>query len=187
MRIAVSGSHATGKSTLIAAFLAQRPEYVHEPEAFETLGDDVDLSDSGRPTSLGLGLLLEHTARTLALHAAGARVVHERSPVDYLAYAAASRRAWPEGDAQRFLETQAPLVRASLRRLDLIVLVPLSDAIDARPGEGSRYRRRVDDRLRRMLIDDDLDLFGGADSPRVIELSRHPDRRLAELLRLTSE
>ena len=32
MRIAVAGTHASGKSTLIADFLATHPEYAHEPE-----------------------------------------------------------------------------------------------------------------------------------------------------------
>ena len=30
MRIAVSGSHSTGKSTLIAAFVAECPQYAYE-------------------------------------------------------------------------------------------------------------------------------------------------------------
>src|SRR5262245_25255481 len=106
MRLAVSGSHGTGKSTLIAAFLERCPQYVLEPEAFETVGDDVDLSDSGGPTSEGLRVLLEHTARAMARYPPGAHVVHERSPVDYLAYAAASRRAWAEGEADAFIDEQ---------------------------------------------------------------------------------
>ena len=32
MRIVVSGSHCSGKSTLIEDFVAAHPEYVHEPE-----------------------------------------------------------------------------------------------------------------------------------------------------------
>jgi hypothetical protein len=35
VRVAVSGSHSVGKSTLIAAFLSRHPEYAHEPEAPE--------------------------------------------------------------------------------------------------------------------------------------------------------
>jgi hypothetical protein len=43
MRFAVSGSHGTGKRTLIAAFLDRRPGYLHEPEASETLADEIEL------------------------------------------------------------------------------------------------------------------------------------------------
>ena len=49
MRIAVSGSHSVGKSTLIAGFLSRHPEYAHEPEAFEVLADDVELARSPVP------------------------------------------------------------------------------------------------------------------------------------------
>jgi predicted ATPase len=181
MRLAVSGSHGTGKSTLIAAFLARRPEYLHEPEAYETLGDDVDLASGERPTAEGLQALLEYTARAVSHYPPGARVVFERSPVDYLAYAGRGQAA--------FVQEQLPTVRAALRHLDLIVLLPVSPAgpIQARPGEDGRFRRRVDRRLRGALLDDDYDLLGGGEAPRVVELSALPERQLAELLRLTAE
>lgn len=186
MRIAVSGSHGTGKSTLIGAFVDRCPQYVYEPEAFETLADDIDLTAPEGPGAEGLQALLEYTVATMAGHSAGASVVYERSPVDYLAYAVASRRTWPGGMAARFLKVQLPVVRRCLRQLDLIALLPVSATSPAqgRGGEGAGFRKRVDDRLRRLLIDDDHDLFGDAAGPRVVELSPRPERQLAELLRL---
>jgi hypothetical protein len=187
MRIAVCGSHGTGKSTLIAAFVARRPEYVYEPEAFETLGDDVDVVAPEGPTSEGLHALLEHSVGVVERHGPGARVVHERSPVDYLAYAAASRRTWSKDDRSRFVRDHVPLVRACLRHLDLIALLPLSGKgpIAPRAGESAGFRRRVAERLGRALIDDVYELFGEPWSPRVVELSPVPERRLPELMRLT--
>ncbi len=183
----MSGAHGTGKSTLIAAFLSERPGYAHEPEAFELLGDDVELSASEGPTAEGLQLLLEHAIATLAPYEPGARVVFERSPVDYLAYAVASR-SWPKGERVRFLRRFVPVVRRSLRRLDLIALVPVSRAgPPPRSDESPRFRRRVDEALRRALIDDDLGLFEQGQSPAVVELAPDPGRRLAELARLTAD
>jgi len=72
LRLAISGAHSTGKSTLIAAFLDRSPGYRHEPEAFELLGDDVELSDSEGPTADGLQALLEHTISALTPYGAGA-------------------------------------------------------------------------------------------------------------------
>ena len=186
MRVAVSGSHSTGKSTLIAAFVDRRPEYVHEPEAYEALADEVALTSEG-PTPEGLEELLRFTVSALAAHRPGACVVFERSPVDYLAYAAASRATWSPEVGAEFLRAQVPVVRDAVRHLDVIALVPVSGKgpIQARPGEDERFRRRVDDRLRRALIDDDYDLFGGDGSPLVTELSPLPARQLAELIRLT--
>jgi AAA domain-containing protein len=181
MRIAVSGSHGTGKSTLIAAFLDRRPAYAHEPEAYETLADEVDLAGDEGPTPEGLESLLRWTLAAVARHAPGARVVHERSPVDYLAYAAASRRAWPPGAAASFVEEFAPAVRTAVGDLDLIAYVPVTRAIPARPDEDPRFRRRVDRALRRALLDDEHDLLA-AGGPTIVELPAAPDRQLAELL-----
>jgi hypothetical protein len=188
MRVAVSGSHSTGKSTLIAGFVERRPEYLYEPEAYEALADDIALTASEGPTPEGLQSLLEYTVSAVTRHAPGACVVFERSPVDYLAYAAASRRTWSSASATSFVTTHAPAVKASLRHLDLIVLLPVSDEgpVRSRAGEDTRFRRRVDERLRRALIDDDYDLFGDGDSPQVVELSPFPERQLADLIRLTT-
>lgn len=184
MRVAVSGSHSTGKSTLIAAFVARCPQYIYEPEAFELLGDDITLTSSEGPDSEGLSALLEYTIPVLASHRQGASVIFERCPVDYLAYAAATRSmvASERGD---FLRVHLPEVRASISNLDLIVLLPVSSEgpIAARPGENEFFRTRVEDNLRCLLIDDDYDLLQGRDAPLVLELSPSPDRQLAELMR----
>ena len=183
MRIAVSGSHSTGKSTLIAAFVARRPQYVYEPEAYEVLADEITLIPSEGPDPEGLTALLEYTISVLANHRPGASVIFERSPVDYLAYAGASR-SMTDTERADFMRVHVPAVRDSLRDLDLIVLLPVSRSgpIDARPGENERFRDRVDELLRRALIDDDHNLFEGRDAPVVVELSPSPERQLAELL-----
>ena len=40
MRIAVSGTHCSGKSTLINEFLAAHPEFTYEPEPFVTMVEE---------------------------------------------------------------------------------------------------------------------------------------------------
>jgi hypothetical protein len=184
MRVAVSGSQGTGKSTLIAAFLERCPDYAHEPEAFETLGDDVELAGD-EPTADGLRLLLDHTASAIEAHAPGTRVIFERSPVDYVACAVASR-SWPDGALADFLDAALPVVRHGLRGLDLIAFLPVSArGPAARPDESPRFRKRVDRALGRALLDDEYDLFGGPGAPRVVALPPELERRVAELVRLT--
>jgi AAA domain-containing protein len=185
VRVAVSGSHNTGKSTLIATFVDLRPEYRYEPEAYETLADDVPLDASEGPSPEGLQSLLDYTIAAIGSHAADTSVVFERSPIDYLAYASACRDAWSGPRTRDFLAAAVPAVRAALRHLDLIAMLPVSDAIRPRPDEDERFRKRVDERLRRALIDDDFDLFDDRDLPRVVELSPLPARQIAELMRLT--
>jgi hypothetical protein len=142
----------------------------------------VELTPSEGPTADGLELLLEHTIATLRSYAPGDRVVFERSPVDYLAYAMASR-SWPRGSRADFLRIAIPGVRRSLRDLDLIAVLPLPDRAE-RSDENPGFRRRVDAALRRAVFDDDHRLLAGDESPRVMELSGRPDRQLAELIHL---
>jgi hypothetical protein len=183
MRLAVSGSHGTGKSTLIAALLDSRPDYQHEPEAYEALADEIPLASSEGPSLEGLESLIEHTVAVVASHGTGSRVVFERSPVDYLAYATASHDAWTRASAAGFVEAHLPRVRESLRHLDVIAYLPLSPdgPVAARAGEDEAFRSRVDEMLRRALIDDEYELFAGT-SPEVLELSPLPQLQMAELL-----
>jgi len=185
LRIAVAGSHSTGKSTLIAAFLAKRPSYLYEPEAFEFLADEVELTESEGPTPEGLELLLEHSVAAVGRYRHGDSVVFERSPMDYLAYAAASRRSWPSGSIEGFLSKHITLVQAALSDLDLVVFLPVvSNGIQLREGENRGFRRRVDASLRSALVDDEYDVLGGSGSPRVVELPGNPLRQLSRLLEL---
>lgn len=110
MRIAVSGSHSTGKSTLIAAFTAKRPEYIHVPEAYEELADEIAILESEGPDVDGLTLLLSHTVSVVRSHQRSAAVIFERSPVDYLAYAAASRSI-ARAERAAFLRSSVSAVR----------------------------------------------------------------------------
>jgi hypothetical protein len=160
---------------------------VAEAEAYEILADDIDFASPDTPTADGLEALLRYTVAAVGAHPAGATVVSERSPVDYLAYAAASRRVWDPGTVEDFLMKCVPIVRGSLRHLDIIVLLPVSrrGPIEGRAGEDDKFRKRVDRRLRSALIDDDYDLFEDG-LPKVVALPPDPGQQLAELLRLTA-
>lgn len=182
MRIAVAGTHGVGKSTLIAAFLERRPRYAHEPEAFETLGDDVEMDEHG-PTADGLRLLAAHAVAALERYPPGADVIVERSPADYLAYAASLRVS--RGERAALVEELSPLVRRGLAGLDLVAYLPLRPGgPEGRAEDDPRFRRRVDRALAAALLDDAYDLFG-VGAPRVVALQGARVGRLDGLLRNT--
>jgi len=185
MRVAIAGSHSVGKTALISGFLSFHPEYVHEPEAFETLGDDVELTESGAPTADGLVLLLNYTLASVEGRAGQDRVIFERSPVDYLAYAAASVGAWHSDEIRGFLRAQRPRVRESLRHLDLIAYLPIpTTGIVRRRGESKAFRRRVDACLRRALLEDRYRVFVDGRRPGIVALPPGPGEQLRELRRV---
>src|SRR6185369_9745107 len=86
MRIAVSGTHGVGKSTLIDEFLRVHPEFVHEPEPYTVMVEDFGEEFSAEPCVEDFVRQVEFNIARLHQHAAGENVIYERCPVDFLAY-----------------------------------------------------------------------------------------------------
>ena len=185
MKVAISGAHGVGKSTLIASFLDKRPEFTLESEPFEALADDIEMDVEQGPDLDDLAVLLAHSLATLNATAEGTPTIYERCPVDYLAYAAATRTA-PKPLRRNFIETHLSRVRDAVHRLDVLVLVPLSPLIAPREHESVRLRRSVDRAFHAILVDDEHDLFGGAATPEVLSLGPDPSRWLDVLMRVTA-
>ncbi|HYC94032.1 MAG TPA: ATP-binding protein [Thermoanaerobaculia bacterium] len=159
MRIVVSGTHCTGKSTLAEDFVAAHPEYVHEPEPYEWLvewyGEAPDFERQ-----------LELSVERLCGYGPGAKVLAERSPLDFLAYMRAA-----SGD------TGGPLFELAMRgmeHVDLLVLLPIEE-IDAPEDEDPELREAMHEQL--------IELVAGWDG-RMLELHGDRRRRLAALEQL---
>ena len=183
MRIVVSGTHCSGKSTLVADFLAAHRDYVHEPEPYEWLdvygevaADEPGVDDFYRQ--------LELSVERLGEYGTGARVVAERSPLDFVAYMLAL------ADLGRAVNDCALIASASERaalgmaHVDLLVLLPLNgtDRIVAPDSEDLELREAMNDRLVDIVAADAYSLFAGG-RPRVVEIhgARHERLRQLEL------
>lgn len=145
MRIAVSGSHATGKSTLVAELAHLLPGAAMVEEAYFTLLDEgTDFADS--PDASDYERMCERACEQLA-STSDAKVVFDRTPADYLAYLVAL------GENVAGTELVAR-TRNAVAALDLIVFVPIEvpDVIDG--AERPRLRRVVDRALRELWMDD---------------------------------
>ena len=173
MRIVVSGSHASGKSSLIADFAALHPE-------FEVLGDPFELiDDAGEEPDAGTFFAqLRYAAARLRTLPSGADVVAERGPLDFLAYLDALDALGRPGRSSGLQERGAAIVAETAPSIDLLVLLPLSGSgIDVPDDEDPALRDEMDAAL--LELADDPDLVGGA---RVIELVGDPAQRLDQLL-----
>ena len=149
MRIAISGSHGTGKSTLIEALSSQLRKYEAIPEPY------YDLVDEGRtfeyPPSLeDYEIQLERSIKNLGV-VTSAEALFDRCPVDYLAYLGSCGAEGRESIANFFAAAAE-----ALSSLDFVVLVPIEspDLIHLEESETQRLRRRTDLQLRGILIDD---------------------------------
>jgi predicted ATPase len=153
MRVAFSGTHATGKTTLIEALAERLPGYLVQEEPYYVLLDEGH--DFGEiPGIEDFETQLEKSVQSLNESELGADVLFDRCPADFLAYALTheGREAF---DFARWL----PVARQSMSTLDMVVFVPVErpDRIAA-ADEDDRLRAKVDRMLRKVLLDDSLDL-----------------------------
>jgi predicted ATPase len=152
MRIAVSGAHRTGKSTLVEDLCRSLAGHASVEEPYRVLeAEGHPFHES--PSLEDFELQLERSIRSLGEGAPNQ--VFDRCPVDFLAYLAT------HPDRSAFdIESWLPGVRAAMESLDLVVLVPIEqpDRIPLSAEDRPKWRRRVDDELRALLLDDALDL-----------------------------
>jgi predicted ATPase len=170
MRVAISGTHGVGKSTLIDEFLRRHPEFVHEPEPYTVMVEDLGEEFSAKPCVEDFRRQLEFNIDRLSQHAADDNVIYERCPVDFVAYI----HALDAQSAEVLLES----IPEAMRQLDLIIYIPL----DATSGEDEfpKLQRAVDRRLSAIFRDDEFGIMSSTNA-RVVEAEGPTDQRLRTL------
>jgi AAA domain len=157
MRVAISGTHGIGKSTLIEAFGRRHKDYVVEPEAYEALEELYGEVFAAEPSAEDFFRQLEYHVARLGAHRAGDRVVFERSPADYVAYLQALEDLSRETADARLTERAIEAARKAVAMLDLIVYLP------GRGGgpetEDPELGSAVDACLEGILVNGDLSLI----------------------------
>jgi hypothetical protein len=176
MRIAVTGTHGSGKTTLIDDFLDGHRQYAHAQEPYWELAQE-GLPFADGPTVDDLADQLQQSAR-LILASADRDMIFDRCPLDFIAYLDVVSEE--EGDEWTPSGKLLARIEAALATLDLIVFLPLSRPDEIRTEiEYPTLRRAVDERLKLVLREDALGLL--EDGPRIIEISGPPSARLAQL------
>lgn len=138
MKIAVSGTHGVGKSTLIEEFLHLHPEFQHEPEPYEVLSEDYGEEFAAEPCEEDFLRQLEFNIKRMNERSAEVNVIFERCPLDFLAYL----RAFGSN-------ISADQISEAVQQLDLIVYLPLDHKTN--DGEYPKLRKAVDSKLSEIL------------------------------------
>jgi hypothetical protein len=182
VRIAVSGTHCSGKSTLVEDFLTAHPDYVHEPEPYEWLDGEPFAEE---PDPADFYRQLELSVERLRGYGPGARVIAERSPVDFLAYILALDDLRRGGRPSELIEPATALAARGLEHLDLLVILPLDESagILAPESEDPELREAMNDRLVEIVTTDAFDLLGGG-RLQIIDVYGTPSRRLSMVNRV---
>ncbi len=172
MRVAISGTHGIGKTTLVEALCARLPGHAMLDEPYyllEEQGYEFDFP----PSREDYRAMLACSVRSMR-SPSPSKVVFDRTPLDYLAYLAAS-------GADPVEEADASALRSAFATLDLLiiaVITPESERVLPAP-ELPGLRSRMNDALRELVYDDPLDAWN--DTP-VLELSGPLDNRLKAIL-----
>lgn len=173
MRVGISGTHGTGKTTLAQALCAHLPGHVAADEPYYLL--EAEGYEFGFPPSPEDYLaLLARSVRSMSSPPLRPGVVFDRTPLDYLAYLAATGADLPG-------EVGAAALRPAFARLDLLAITLITPETERvlPAAELPRFRAGMNDALLELVYDDPLDAW--EDVP-VLELSGPLDGRLDAVL-----
>ncbi len=146
VRIAFSGSHRVGKSTLVQEVAGALPQYACVEEPYYLLEEDG--YEFGWPPS-GEDFEVQLDRSVAETETAAEHVLFDRCPADLLAYLLVLGH-----DIRAAVERS----RCALHLLDLVVFIPIEapDRIAVSSPDDRAQRRAVDRALERLLVDDEL-------------------------------
>ncbi|MGG5257186.1 AAA family ATPase [Phycicoccus avicenniae] len=172
MRIVVSGTHATGKSTLAADLCAALPGHALLGDPWELVEDESD------PASAASFVEQLHIAAERLLDPAlGDDVVLERGPLDLLAYLVALTALGRPAPSPTAMGTLRTLTARATAHADLLVVLPLEGVRDLYvPAEEDLELRAETDRCLLDLVGDAELVPGTVD---VLEVVGGPAERVA--------
>lgn len=182
MRIAVSGTHFIGKSTLIEDFMKAHPDYQCEIEPYYKLQDEETMELSLEPSLESLLEQLDYSIDQINKLSNEKNIIFDRCPVDFIAYA----MCVTDQDFIDITDTEVaerfPEVKDALNNLDLILFLPITkeNAIEY-TEENPAYRKAADKCFKKIYRDDVCDIFPNYSHPRIIEISGNRITRLKML------
>ena len=189
MRIAISGSHSLGKSTLVWDWIKRHPQYTREEEPFRALdGEMYDIRFRQESNRLHNGIQMYYNASRVNLYSSiNDCVIFDRAPVDYIAYSqyTADKKTTDIDDA--FVDAMVPRVKETLQRLDLVVFIPMTNRWPVEmEDDGIRpvdlpYRAEVDAIFKQIYRDERFSVMPDKNRPKLIELWGSREQRLDRL------
>lgn len=176
MKIAISGAHLTGKTTLARELASRLKGYsLMEEPYYELLEQGHEFAEF--PGIEDFELQLDESVNQIIN--SGENTIFDRCPLDFLSYIESHR------DSKFFdIEDLEEKIDEAMDRLDLVVFVPVEnpDIIDSSQSEYPELRDEVDSGIRNLIYD--YELKSGF---KAIEVSGDINSRLNRILALIDE
>jgi hypothetical protein len=173
MRVGISGTHGTGKTTLAAALCARLPGHAVADEPYYLL-EEQGYEFGFPPSPEDYRALLACSLHSLTASPPLPGVVFDRTPLDYLAYLAAT-------GADPVAEADPAALRLAFARLGLLVITPITAETERvlPAAELPGLRTQMNDALLELVYDDPLNAW---EHVPVLELTGPLGRRVDAVL-----
>jgi predicted ATPase len=126
MRIAVSGTASTGKSTFIKDFIGKWKNYSTPDKTYRDIIAEGNLPHSDKTSVATQRAILDYQVLTQSQYKETDNIIFDRCPLDNLVYSMWALNQG-EGDIdEKFIDECIPLVRESMKNLDIIFFIPIT-------------------------------------------------------------
>ena len=128
MRIAVSGTASTGKTTFIKDFLKKWKNYSTPEKTYRDVLKEKKLNHSDKTNKETQKCILDFLVNQQREYTKDDNVIFDRCPWDNLVY---SMWAMEQGDSdidEKFIDECIPIVRSSMKDIDVIFFTPITKA-----------------------------------------------------------
>lgn len=190
MRIAISGSHSLGKSTVVRDWLNSNPDYLWEDEPYRvlSLNGPYEIAFQDKSSRLHNGLQLFYSiSRVHRYSSVTDNVIFDRCPIDYLAYSQYTAETGKTDIDSDFVLSMVDAVRESLDHLDILAFVPSSmewpvliEEDGIRPLD-IEYRDSVDLIFKKIYRENLYNLLPALGNLKLIELIGDQTQRLRQI------
>jgi thymidylate kinase len=190
MRIAISGTANTGKTTLVKAFLKEWKNYTTPDKTYRHLLGNTHSKETSKDLQWDI---LNFSIDQVQKYSKGDKVIFDRCPLDNLVY---SMWAYDKGEGdidEAFIKKCIPLVRETLKLYDIIFFIPITKVSPIKIVEdGTRdtdpfYIKEIDSIFKAIERDwntnSKCQYCDMEDRPGLIEIFGEPEERL-QMLRL---
>lgn len=122
MRIAISGTGNSGKTTLLKSFLYTWKNYTTPEKTYRSVIEEDNLPHSSQTTTKTQDKILNFMIDQVQSAEKGDNVIFDRCPLDNIAYSMWCNDKKAKGFNNKYVTTQINLMKESMRSLDIIFL-----------------------------------------------------------------
>jgi len=197
MRIAITGAACQGKSTLVENFIKKWPSYKRSKESYRTAIKEENLKINKEADSNSQLKILNCLIDDLQVTEKTDKIIFDRCPLDNLVYSMWSFEKGCSDIDKDFIDKCIPLVRESMRHLDIVFFIPITKVSPVKIEEkklretDKTFIKETDNifkAIHRSYFTGQSPFFPKDDSPAIIEIFGTPEERIKMIeLYLNSE